>query len=165
MSLLIRIVAGACCRSTHHRIVVDSLRFLSAGERWVSVFLRYHKEFLQGAKAPDDDFKDFRNHVLHVSENNWGGAPASARQWYRATVKSLISADWPTAAYSAGVLSHYLTDPLMPLHTGQSESEGAVHRAIEWSICKSWSELMQVAESKGGYPVVISAAPISGWKI
>ncbi len=155
MSLLIRIVSGACCRSTHHRLAVDSLRFIASGERWVNLFLRYHKEFLLGAKAPDDEFKDFRNHVLHVAENEWGGALASARQWYRATVRSLIAADWPTAVYSAGVMSHYLTDPFMPFHTGQSESEGAVHRAAEWSICKSWDELIRIAETDcGGYPTV-----------
>lgn len=159
MSLLIRIVSGACCRSTHHRLAVDSLRFVSCGERWVNLFLRYHREFLLGAKAPDDEFKDFRNHVLHVAENEWGGALASARQWYRATVRSLIASDWPTAVYSAGVMSHYLTDPFMPFHTGQSESEGAVHRAAEWSICKSWDELIRIAEADcGGYPAVPAAA-------
>ncbi|MBL8816962.1 MAG: DUF4332 domain-containing protein [Planctomyces sp.] len=158
MSLLIRIVSGACCRSTHHRLAVDSLRFIAAGERWVNLFLRYHKEFLLGAKAPDDEFKDFRNHVLHVAENEWGGALASARQWYRATVRSLMASDWPTAVYSAGVMSHYLTDPFMPFHTGQSESEGAVHRAAEWSICKSWDELIRIAETDcGGYPPVPAA--------
>ena len=36
------------------------------------------------------------------------------------------------------VLSHYLVDPIHPFHTGQSEAENNVHRAVEWSIAKSY---------------------------
>jgi hypothetical protein len=40
------------------------------------------------------------------------------------------------------VLSHYLTDPLMPLHTGQTEDEAQVHKFIEWGTSKIYRELV-----------------------
>ena len=48
--------------------------------------------------------------------------------------------------YSAGVLSHYYTDPIMPFHTAQSEAESAIHRAVEWTINKSYNKLKKRAE-------------------
>jgi hypothetical protein len=41
---------------------------------WRNLLLHYHAEYLGGAKAPDEVFKDFKNHVLHVREKEWGGA-------------------------------------------------------------------------------------------
>lgn len=157
MSLLLHVVFTSLCRSTHHKLAIDALRHLQVpdSDRWVDVFLRYHAAYLEGAKAPDDKFKDFRNHVLHVQDNYWGGAVATAQKWYDATVQAFRNHLWEEAVYSAGVLSHYYSDPLMPLHTGQSEAEGAVHRALEWSVTKSYGELQQIIDrDQGGYPRV-----------
>jgi hypothetical protein len=88
-----------------------------------------------------------------VGENNWGGAIPEATRWYGRTVDSLRRREWSEAVYSAGVLSHYFSDPFMPLHTGQSETETQVHRAMEWSVSKSYGELQQIIELElGGYP-------------
>lgn len=157
VSLLFTVVFHSVCRGTHHRLAVDALRHLRGAdaERWSDVFLHHHAAYLAGSKAPDDQFKDFRNHVLHVAENYWGGALAEARRWYRRTVDSLKSLEWHEAIYSAGVLSHYFSDPFMPLHTGQSEEETKVHRALEWSVAKSYGILQQIIEHDlGGYPSV-----------
>lgn len=155
MSLLFKILFASAARSTHHKIALDALRHLRLpdAQQWMDVFLRYHVAYLEGAKAPDNDFKDFKNHVLHVHDGYWGGAIAAAQKWYEKTLVAMKSHDWDDAAYSAGVLSHYFTDPLMPLHTGQSEDEGPVHRAVEWSVCKSYGELQHILdEDQGGYP-------------
>lgn len=157
MSLLLHVVFTSLCRSTHHKLAIDALRHLQLpdNERWVDLFLRYHGAYLEGAKAPDDKFKDFRNHVLHVQDNYWGGAVTTAQKWYDATVQAFRNHLWEEAVYSAGVLSHYYSDPLMPLHTGQSEAEGTVHRALEWSVTKSYGELQQIIDhDQGGYPRV-----------
>ncbi len=115
-----------------------------------------------GAKAPDDQFKDFKNHVLHVRDNFWGGAESAAKEWYATLLDRLRTSDWTQAAFAAGVLSHYVTDPLMPLHTAQSEAEGAVHRAMEWSVTKSYMELRKLIHELGGYPEVnVPTGP--GW--
>ena len=102
-------------------------------ESWRRLFLKHAETYMLGAKARDDVFKDFKNHVLHPRDGFWGGAPATARAWYGKTVAALKASDWDGAVYAAGVLSHYVTDPVQPFHTGQSEAENSIHRAFEWS--------------------------------
>jgi len=158
MSLLFRLVVATACPSTHHRLAMDALLQLRCAEadEWRRLFLNYYEGYLRGAKTPDDEFKDFKNHVLHVREGYWGGAVAAAQLWYDRFVMALRREYWADAIYSAGVLSHYVTDPLMPLHTGQTEEEGKVHRAVEWSITKSYDELRSIVETQqGGFPAVV----------
>jgi hypothetical protein len=165
VSLLFSVVFRSVCRSTHHRLVLDALRLLRGAdaERWSDLFLAHHGELLRGSTAPDERFKDFRNHVLHVEENGWGGALVEVRRWYGRTVDALRSRQWDEAAYSAGVLSHYFADPFMPLHTGQSEEETPVHRALEWSVAHSYGELQHLLEhEQGGYPE-LEAPPREDW--
>jgi hypothetical protein len=157
MSAFASLVMATACRSNHHRIAIDALRLLE-GEKapaWRAVFLHHYGALLEGAKAPDDRFKDFKNHVLHVREGDWGGAPGAAREWYVRTVRALQAGDWKTAAYNAGVMSHYVVDPVQPFHTGQTETEGVIHRAAEWSFSKSYAALRTILEvDLGGFPDV-----------
>ena len=162
MSLLLNVIFASHARSTHHKLALDALKHLQCDEaaQWTDLILSQHAAYLEGAKAPDDDFKDFKNHVLHVKENFWGGAVSSTEHWYGQFIDHLRSSEWKDAAYAAGVLSHYYSDPQMPFHTGQTESEGAVHRAAEWSVTKSYEKLRTLLEEElGGYPrVAMSAA-------
>jgi hypothetical protein len=146
MHLLFHIVYAAHAKGTHHKLALDALRHLDGldADLWQRVFLAHAKLYLEGSKAPDDDFKDFQNHVLHTREGYWGGAPEKARSWYHHVVEALTVQDWPTAAYCAGVLSHYYTDPLQPFHTAQSEAENNIHRAAEWSISRAYGELREL---------------------
>jgi predicted flap endonuclease-1-like 5' DNA nuclease len=164
MSLLYAVVFASRCRSNHHRLAVDALRHLRSpdAEAWRDLLLHYHKEYLDGAKAPDDVFKDFKNHVLHVRDNDWGGAAEACEEWHRRTVRALAARDWPQAAWSAGVMSHYYVDPIQPFHTHQTEEEGVIHRAVEWSFSKSYKAFQQILDGRGGYPSI--AAPSGeGW--
>lgn len=151
MSLLFRVIYAAHCRSTHHKLAMDALNLLQGSdtERWRNLVLKHHDAYLLGAKAPDTRFKDFRNHVLHVEQDYWGGARKAALLWYHRAVETLRKKHWVNGIYAAGVLSHYYTDPIQPFHTGQSEAENNIHRAAEWSITKSYDELWQTAEEKG----------------
>jgi hypothetical protein len=143
MHLLFHIVYGAHADGTHHKLALDALRYLKGtdADYWQRVFLAHAKLYLEGAEAPDDDFKDFENHVLHTRDGLWGGAPEKVRNWYQHVVEALAVEDWPTAIYCGGVLSHYYTDPLQPFHTAQSEAENNIHRAVEWSIARSYGAL------------------------
>lgn len=156
MSLLQNIVFASYARSTHHKLALDALSHLqgSHASGWSDMLLGEYGAYLQGAKAPDDVFKDFKNHVLHVRDNFWGGAVSAAEHWYGQLVDHLRAGEWKEGAYSAGVLSHYYTDPLMPFHTGQSEAEGAVHRAAEWSVTTSYDKLRSMIPDLGGYPTL-----------
>jgi len=156
MNLLFRVIHASRCSSSHHKLAVDALRHLpgSAAESWRNLFLKHIEEYLEGAKAPDKKFRDFRNHVLHVQDNHWGGAPKAARKWYDLTVKGLRRRNWVQAIYSAGVLSHYYVDPIQPLHTAQSEQENNIHRAFEWSVAKSYDDIFQLLKQQRGLPQV-----------
>ncbi len=157
MSVFYNLVMNSACRSNHHRLAVDALRHLKgdAAGRWQDLFLHHYTAYLAGAKAPDEVFKDFKNHVLHVRDGDWGGAPAAAREWYRRTVRALQIKDWKQAVYCAGVMSHYVVDPVQPFHTAQTEEENVIHRAVEWSFSKSFFKLQAIlVNDLGGYPDV-----------
>ena len=155
MSLLERVIVAHKCRSMHHYIAMEALNQIGGedGDAWKGMLLQYNADFLEGAKAPDAKFKDFKNHVLHVAEGEWGGARDAAMDWYGRSVEALREKDWKDAAFCLGVLSHYYADVCQPFHTGQTEEEGAIHRAVEWSIVKSHTEIFAQLE-EDGYPAI-----------
>lgn len=158
MGILYRLVFLTACPGTHHKLAMDALRHLRCpdADGWRDLFLNYYEPYLRGAKAPDNEFKDFQNHVLHVRDNYWGGAIRTSQLWYERLVLALRRQYWSDAVYTAGILSHYFTDPMMPFHTGQTEEEGKVHRAAEWSISKCYEEFQEILEvDQGGYPNII----------
>lgn len=158
MSMLFRITYAAHAKGTHHKLALDALRHMRcpAAEGWQRVFLKHADLYMQGAKAPDDEFKDFKNHVLHVRDGYWGGAPDKVEAWYGHLVEALKQQQWSEAVWAAGVLSHYYTDPIQPFHTQQSEAENSIHRAAEWSISKSYDALKKQGEAEHGNLVVMA---------
>jgi len=152
MHLLFHIVYAAHANGTHHKLALDALRHLDCtdADLWRRVFLRHSGLYLEGAVAPDTEFKDFQNHVLHTRDGYWGGAPEKVRSWYHHVVEALSLKDWPTAVYCAGALSHYFVDPLQPFHTAQSEAENNIHRAAEWSIRRSYGALYDLGQREFG---------------
>lgn len=159
MTLLFRVLHAVHARGTHHKLALDALAGLGGpqADAWQRVFLKNVDKYLAGAKAPDDEFKDFTNHVLHPRDNWWGGAPHAARDWYEKLVDALRDGDWEAASYRAGVLTHYVSDPLQPFHTGQSEAESNIHRAFEWSISNSYAALMKIAGAEPRPALVVPA--------
>lgn len=145
MSPLLSILRAAHCRSTHHFFALDALRLVQTGPglRLRGILLKHHEKYLEGSKDPDVRFRDFQNHVIHVQDGYFGGAPRLAMLWYDRLMGHLVASRWEDAAYAMGVLSHYFTDPLMPLHTAQSEREALVHRPMEWSVCKSYDRILK----------------------
>src|SRR5262245_28814069 len=150
MNLLYRIVYAAHANGTHHKLALDALARVQGtdAERWQNLFLQHAKTYLDGSKAPDNEFKDFKNHVLHVRDEYWGGAPEKAEEWYGVLLEKLRANAWSEAVYAAGVLSHYFTDPFHPFHTGQTEAENAIHRACEWSINRSYDALAALGRER-----------------
>ena len=172
MSALISILRAVHCRSTHHFFAIDALDRINTpnGRRLASVLLANYAEYLDGAKAPDTKFKDFQNHVIHVADNHWGGAAQTSEKWLAQIIVDIHESEWKKAAYGIGVLSHYFTDPLMPLHTAQHPSEAAVHRPLEWSVCKSYDRIFRKCTGQVQFPLAsgprwISKAVIAGAEI
>ena len=164
MTLLFRVLYAVHARGTHHKLALDALRFLSGGdaEQWRRLILKHAASYIAGSKAPDDEFKDFKNHVLHPRDNYWGGAPDLAEVWYGKLVAALRSENWEEAARAAGVLSHYLADPLHPFHTAQSEAENDIHAAFEWSVNRAYDQLWREGSSNESGEVVAGRQG-TGW--
>lgn len=164
MSLLFRIVYAAHATGTHHKLALDALRHLACPEYeyWQRLFLKHAERYMEGSKAPDNEFKDFKNHVLHVRDGYWGGALGKAEEWYGTLRGALGREDWSEAVWSAGVLSHYVTDPIQPFHTGQSDAENSIHRAAEWSISRSYDALRTEGLAAHGH-FTISATRSDAW--
>jgi predicted flap endonuclease-1-like 5' DNA nuclease len=143
MSLMFRIAVAANARGTHHKLAMHGLERLTNADctGWQNLFLVHAETYCIGSKIPDDKFKDFKNHVLHPRDKYWGGAVDAARAWYATLVTRLKAGAWPEAISAAGILSHYLADPLHPFHTAQSDAENTIHRACEWSINRSYDAL------------------------
>lgn len=152
MQLLSRILYAAHASGTHHKLSLRALDALGGpeAEAWRRLYLSRAERLMLGSKAPDKSFKDFQNHVLHPGasdEDDWGGAPAKTAEWYAALIAALKSKKWSDAAYAAGVMGHYYTDVWMPFHTGSSEEEEILHRAVEWSANKSFERLWEIGAS------------------
>lgn len=143
-SLLYRVIYAAHANGTHHKLALDALRHLThpQADKLTRLVLANVEAYLKGSKDPDNEFKDFQNHVLHVGDAYWGGAPEKTVAWYEHTVDALRAGRWEDAIYAAGVTSHYFTDPIHPFHTAQSEAENNIHRAVEWSINRSYDALV-----------------------
>ena len=163
VSTLVSILRAVHCRSTHHFFAIDALDRIDTpnGRRLASVLLANYEEYLNGAKAPDAKFKDFQNHVIHVSDNNWGGAPKACETWLARVIEDMHHSNWKAAAYSIGVLSHYFTDPFMPLHTAQHPAEAVVHRPLEWSVCKAYDWIFRRCTNQVSFPLEVGPGWIS----
>lgn len=150
MTLLFRVLRTAHAKGSHHKLALDALPLLTGpgAEGWARVFLKHAESFMTGSKAPDDVFKDFKNHVLHPRDGYWGGAPEKVDAWYQTLIGELRAGHLERAVYAAGVMSHYLVDPMHPFHTGQSEAENNIHRALEWSINRSFDALAEIGRGR-----------------
>ncbi len=125
-------------RSIHHRVAIEAVKFLE--ENIANLFLKYYERLLEGSTAPDEFFKDYKNHVLYMPEK-WGGAPKAVYDWFNKTVSALKNKKWEKAVYAAGVMSHYFADINHPLHTGQTEEEGLIHSFTEWGAAEIYLDL------------------------
>jgi len=128
---------------------MDALKKLRTppAQRLGNLLLKYHDHYLEGAHAPDWRFKDFENHAIHADDDLGGGAAGKCREWLDKTRGYLNAGQWRKATYACGVLSHYFTDPIMPLHTARGPSGSQVHRPFAWSVFKAYDSIDQLAQA------------------
>ncbi len=142
---LVKVLRNSHCFSTHQFFAVDAIPLVQtdAGKRLARILLRHHDRYLAGAIDPDVRFRDFQNHVIHVTEGYWGGAPRVAHAWYDRLQKYLRTNRYGDAAHAAGVLSHYFTDVLQPLHTEIGPTERVLHGPFECSVRENYRRIYQ----------------------
>ena len=164
MTRLHGIVGRVHAIGTHQRFAIDALNLVrgDAGNRLCRWLLRHHRAYRRGAIDPDIRFRDFHNHILHAREGFWGGAVRVGQQWYERLKEHLAAERFREAAHAAGVLSHYVTDMLQPLHTAADPREALVHRPMEWSIESSYDQITSLG-GQMGLRVDIQLARHDGW--
>lgn len=158
------LVRGFHCHNTHHRFAWDALPLVQtdAGQKLVRLLFRYQNHYLTGATDPDTRFRDFQNHVIHTRDGFWGGAPRVAHAWYERLQKYLRTNRYGDAAHAAGVLSHYFTDSLHPLHTHHDSVEKILHGPIEWSIHCGYESILK-SWQQNDLQVVFQLSTGPGW--
>ncbi|MBF0545321.1 MAG: helix-hairpin-helix domain-containing protein [Candidatus Riflebacteria bacterium] len=122
---------------THRKLASDALNRMP--ESFQKRFGQFKDDLLRGATDPDRVLKDFQNHVYHI-RGSGHRLEATARM---SEVFSLISekiakgAPDKEIAYWLGIISHYVADINVPLHTAGAESdpnEDEYHAAFEKEV-------------------------------
>ena len=155
---LVRAAASSTC---HDRMAFEATERLTIddAEAWRRLFLRHAQVFSLGANAPDIDFRDFKNHVLFPADRSWGGAAAKAQCWYRNLLTALQKQEWNNVAYCAGVLSHYVTDAVHPLHTAQSVADNDISAGVDFTTLATYHSLTRLASTLPDVSVVLETGP------
>ena len=121
-------------RWTHEKFLIDAFARIhgDAARRLRCIVLHRHRAAFAGCRDPDRRFRDFHNHVIHVEDGFWGGAPRLAGQWFQRAVDALARQSHARACYAIGVLTHYVTDPMHPLHTASDAVGDLYHGPAEY---------------------------------
>ncbi|MGQ4911676.1 MAG: zinc dependent phospholipase C family protein [Candidatus Thorarchaeota archaeon] len=108
--------ADAWGLATHRFIVTEAMDHIS-NSSWAQAFQYYTPELLEGSTTPDQVWQDWPNH-LYYPENGNNTAPQASARWYEFARNNFTSGNWEEGFFAAGVLSHYSSDPCIPVHTG-----------------------------------------------
>ena len=121
-------------RWTHEKFLIDALLRAQgdAARRMKCLVLHRHRAAFAGCRDPDRRFRDFHNHVIHVDDGFWGGAPRLATKWFHHAVDAFANRSHALGSYAIGVLTHYVTDPMHPLHTGSDSVADLFHGPAEF---------------------------------
>ncbi len=115
-----------------HMFIVDKATEHLSNETWAEAFNYYSPELLGGSTTPDQAWQDWDNH-LYYPETGEHNAPSAASRWYNYARNNFTAAAaaegpeamnyWEVGFFSAGVMSHYASDPCIPVHTDDIEDE------------------------------------------
>ena len=108
-------VADAWGHATHYFIVNKAVENIGNAS-WADAYEYYTQDLLSGSVAPDTLWQDWDNH-LYYPENGTHNAPASAAKWYDFARANFTMENWEDGFFAAGVMSHYYSDPCIPVHT------------------------------------------------
>jgi hypothetical protein len=159
------LIRRAYVATTHQGIAFEAVASLELPEalRWHRLFLKHGPMLALGASAPDEEFRDYRNHMLFPRDSFWGGADTRAESWYRNLVSALGKREWENVAYCTGVLAHYVIDALHPLHTSQSAAENDIHFACDlatWVALPDLQRSARLVSRRGALSVATVSEPL-----
>lgn len=115
--------------ATHMWMVEYAIDGLPAGP-WKDAFEFFEAQIKSGSITPDVAWQDWDNHLYypHTGEHS---AHIATERWYEYTVNNFSIGNWNDGMFAAGVMSHYFTDPNIPVHT---DANWAGHSALETDI-------------------------------
>ncbi|MFW9932605.1 MAG: zinc dependent phospholipase C family protein [Candidatus Thorarchaeota archaeon] len=100
-----------------HMFIVNEAAASITDEDWKEAFEFYLPELMAGSTTPDQAWQDWDNH-LYYPDTGEHSAPSAAAQWYDYARANFTAEEWEKGFFAAGVMSHYFSDPCIPLHTG-----------------------------------------------
>ncbi|MFX1369065.1 MAG: zinc dependent phospholipase C family protein [Promethearchaeota archaeon] len=101
--------------ATHMFIVNEAVEGIT-NDSWAAAFDYYSIELISGSTTPDQAWQDWVNH-LYYPETGYGNAPQAAARWYNYTRDNFTAGNWEAGFFAMGVMSHYVADPHIPIHT------------------------------------------------
>lgn len=101
---------------TTHMYIVDTAVNTITNSSWLEAFQYYLPELITGSTTPDQVWQDWENH-LYYPETGEYNAPWAAAQWFEFARNNFTAGNWEEGFFAAGVLTHYFSDPCIPVHT------------------------------------------------
>lgn len=119
--------------ATHMWMVEYAIDAMPTDE-WKDSFEFFEAQIKAGSITPDVVWQDWDNHLYypHTGEHS---APAAVSRWFGYLRGNLSIGAWDEAMFAAGVMSHYFTDPNIPVHTDENWSgHGALEDDINYHL-------------------------------
>lgn len=120
---------------THRKLTAEAFRNMP--EAFQARFSKQKKSFLKGSTDPDTMIKDFMNHIYYPDGSQTGGFYRIQDLFNRSLELLSSDASDEKTAYVMGLMSHYIADLNVPLHTAGSErdpDESSYHSSYESDI-------------------------------
>jgi hypothetical protein len=116
--------------ATHMWMVDEAIAEMPAGD-WKDAFEFFSTAVKSGSTTPDQAWQDWDNHLYYPDEPNRYTAHLAVEEWYGYVRNNFTIGEWTKGMFAAGVLSHYFSDPNIPVHTDDNWSG---HGAVETDI-------------------------------
>jgi len=122
--LFCRLPSEAWSYHTHRKIVSDAVSYMPT--EFQNRFIPFKALMMKGATDPDTELKDFMNHVFHVHSRTGHDSVNRIRDLFQQAADQLRQGTQNReAAYTMGLLAHYVADINQPLHTAGSDGDAA----------------------------------------
>ena len=102
---------------THIFMVSEAMSQIT-NTSWYEAYEYYAPEVLAGCTTPDQAWQDWDNH-LYYPETGEHNAPTAASRWFNFSRDNFTSGNWEAGFFAVGVMTHYFSDPCIPVHTDE----------------------------------------------
>ncbi|MHA1484735.1 MAG: zinc dependent phospholipase C family protein, partial [Candidatus Thorarchaeota archaeon] len=101
-----------------HMFMVSEAMSQITNASWYEAYEYYSPEVLAGCTTPDQAWQDWDNH-LYYPETGEHNAPTAAARWFNFSRDNFTAGNWEAGFFAVGVMTHYFSDPCIPVHTDE----------------------------------------------